>query len=127
MVENTSLKTRLLARQSQLSEIVNTYIVDHEGRQAINSFIEVADIGEQSVNDFLKEMDIAVITQEVKELSLINAALRRWDEGSYGKCIDCGNQVAAERLEVNPAAERCIDCQTKYEKEHGTKEMNPSL
>jgi len=121
------LKSKLLARQGELSEVLNNYIADHEGRQTIDSFIEVADVGEKSVDDFLKDLDIAVITQEVKELRAINAALRRMSEGEYGACIDCGNEIAAARLDVNPAAERCIDCQTRFEKEHATKDFNPSL
>ncbi len=127
MADIASLKSKLLDRQSELSELLNNYVADHEGRQTIDSFIEVADIGEKSVDDFLKELDISFITQEVKELQAINAALRRMDEGVYGACIDCGNEVAAARLEIYPAAERCIDCQARYEKEHATKDYNPSL
>ena len=122
-----ALKSKLLARQSELSELLNNYVTDHEGRQTIDSFIEVADVGEKSVDDFLKELDISFITQEVKELQAINAALRRMDKGEYGKCTSCGNEIAAARLAINPAGERCIDCQARFEKEHGTKEYNPSL
>lgn len=127
MADTASLKSKLLARQSELSDILNQYISDHEGRQTIDSFIEVADVAEKSVDDFLKDLDIAVITQEVKELRGINAALRRIDDGEYGACIDCGNEISTARLEINPAAERCIDCQTRFEREHGTKDFNPSL
>jgi DnaK suppressor protein len=116
-----------MSRQSELSELVNNYIADHEGRQTIDSFVEVADVGEKSVDDFLKDLDIAVITQEVKELKAINTALRRMENGEYGMCIDCNKKIAAARLDVNPAAERCVDCQNRYEKEHGTNELNPSL
>ena len=127
MADTSALKSKLLSRQSELSELLNNYVTDHEGRQTIDSFIEVADIGEKSVDDFLKELDISVITQEVKELQAINAALRRMDAGDYGKCTGCGEKIAAARLEINPAAERCIECQARYEKEHATKDFNPSL
>lgn len=127
MADISTLKAKLLARQSQLSELVNQYVADHEGRLTTDSFIEVADVGEQSVSDFQRDMDIAVVTQEVKELRAINAALRRIDSGDYGICVDCGNEIAPDRLEINPAVERCIDCQNKYEREHGTKENNPTL
>jgi RNA polymerase-binding protein DksA len=122
-----SLKSKLLARQGELSEILNNYIADHEGKQTVESFIEVADIGEKSVDDFLKELELSVINQEVKEVKAINAALRRMDAGEYGICLDCGNDISPGRLEINPAAERCIACQTKFETEHATKEYNPSL
>ena len=122
-----TLKAKLLARQTELSEIVNQYIADHEGRQTVERFIEVADIGERSVNDFLQEMDISVITQEVHELKSINAALRRIAADEYGVCSDCGEAIADARLQVNPSAERCVGCQDRYEKTHGNGGVNPKL
>ena len=127
MADISVLKSKLLARQSELSELVNEYVADHEGRLTNDSFVEVSDVGEQSVDGFQRDMDIAVVTQEVIELKSVNTALRRIDSGDYGICVDCANEIAAARLEINPAAERCIDCQNKYEKEHGTKEYNPTL
>jgi RNA polymerase-binding protein DksA len=127
VADTKALKSKLLARQAELSEILNNYIADHEGKQTVESFIEVADVGEKSVDDFLRELELSYINQEVKEIAAINAALRRMDSGDYGKCLDCGNDITYRRLEINPAAERCIDCQTRFEKEHGTKEYNPSL
>lgn len=127
MTDIATLKSKLLARQAELSDLINDYVADHEGRQTVDSFVEVADIGEQSVNDFLKDMDVAMITQEVKEVKAVNSALRRIEQGGYGICFDCGKHIKADRLNANPTAERCIDCQTKYETEHATKDFNPSL
>jgi DnaK suppressor protein len=127
VADTKALKSKLLTRQAELSEILNNYIADHEGKQTVESFIEVADIGEKSVDDFLRELELSYISQEVKEIAAINAALRRMDSGDYGKCLECGNDIASGRLDINPAAERCIDCQTRYEREHGTKDYNPSL
>lgn len=42
----------------------------------------------------------------------ITAALNRIDDGSYGRCIRCGNPIAAARLEALPYAAACIDCQS---------------
>ena len=127
MADILKLKSILLARQAELSELVNQYVADHEGRLTNESFIEVSDVGEKSVDGFQKDMDIAVVTQEVNQLKSINAALRRMDSGEYGICVDCANKITEARLEISPAAERCIDCQNKYEKEHGTKEYNPTM
>ena len=85
MADIKALKSKLLARQTELSDILNRYIADHEGKQTVESFIEVADIGEKSVDDFLKELELSVINQEVKEIKAINAALRRMDAGEYGR------------------------------------------
>jgi DnaK suppressor protein len=40
-------------------------------------------------------------------------ALRKFDEGTYGLCESCGNQIAEPRLEAMPAARLCINCASK--------------
>jgi DnaK suppressor protein len=42
------------------------------------------------------------------------AALARIDEGRYGQCLDCGQQIPEERLDARPDAERCVSCQAKH-------------
>ncbi len=41
----------------------------------------------------------------------IDAALARIEAGSYGSCLACGGPIAYERLEIVPAADRCVACQ----------------
>jgi DnaK suppressor protein len=43
-------------------------------------------------------------------------ALARIDNGSYGRCVDCGNQIPEERLDARPDAARCVSCQAKLAK-----------
>ena len=38
-------------------------------------------------------------------------ALQRMNDGSYGVCLNCGNEIPIERLEVLPSARYCMDCQ----------------
>lgn len=45
----------------------------------------------------------------------IEAALQRIADGSYGKCVDCGREIPAERLEARPEVARCVDDQRKAE------------
>ena len=40
----------------------------------------------------------------------LKAALARMDEGEFGYCEDCGDEIAQGRLELDPAATRCISC-----------------
>lgn len=47
-----------------------------------------------------------------QRLRLIDAALKRIDEGEYGYCVTCGEDIPAKRLDFDPAAARCIDCAT---------------
>lgn len=45
-----------------------------------------------------------------QRLRLIDAALRRIDEGEYGYCVACGDEIAPGRLASDPAAPRCVAC-----------------
>lgn len=49
------------------------------------------------------------------ELTAVRAALERMAAGSYGECTDCGKSVGVPRLLAQPAAVRCIACQSKAE------------
>lgn len=48
--------------------------------------------------------------QSVKEMELIRAALDRIQEGSYGACMKCGDEISDERLDVVPHAALCRKC-----------------
>jgi DnaK suppressor protein len=49
-------------------------------------------------------------------LGTIDAALQRIEEGTYGKCVNCGAPIPEERLEAMPWATLCIDCKRKEER-----------
>jgi len=58
----------------------------------------------------------AARSRELDELRGIEAAKQRFDEGNYGVCIECGQDIGYARLRATPTAIRCIICQTRYEK-----------
>jgi RNA polymerase-binding transcription factor DksA len=45
-----------------------------------------------------------------REIASVNRALLRIEQGSYGECVRCGNQISAKRLEARPEAALCIGC-----------------
>lgn len=47
------------------------------------------------------------------------AALARLEAGSYGRCVDCGEQIPAARLDFRPEASRCLADQEKFEENEG--------
>jgi RNA polymerase-binding protein DksA len=49
-------------------------------------------------------------------LEAIDAALQRIEDGTYGKCVNCGAQIPEERLEAMPWATLCIECKRKEER-----------
>ncbi len=66
-------------------------------------------------------MSIETGRRRRQKLLQIEAALRRLDEGEYGYCQECGEDIAEARLEVDPAVLTCIDCASTKEHEKGEK------
>jgi RNA polymerase-binding transcription factor len=60
---------------------------------------------------FAQQRDLALRDKGARDLALVEAALARLEQGTYGRCAACGRPIAAERLEALPWADRCIDCQ----------------
>ena len=69
-------------------------------------------VGRLSRMDALQVQAMAAETsrRRVRELRRIEAALARMSEGEYGYCVECGDEIAARRLELDPAAPLCIGC-----------------
>jgi DnaK suppressor protein len=60
---------------------------------------------------FEQQRDLALRERAQNQLAQVNAALARIEEGSFGTCRRCGNEIAAERLDALPWAALCINCQ----------------
>lgn len=83
-----------------------------------NMASEVGDAGDASTATEQADLRNSQIERDVNELRSIDAALARYEEGTYGMCTRCGGDIGEARLRANPAAERCIACQTAYEKQY---------
>jgi DnaK suppressor protein len=62
-----------------------------------------------------------------REVMQIDAALRRLDEGKYGQCIDCGQEIPVERLRALPFTLRCQEDEEEREKSLRGNAPRPSL
>jgi DnaK suppressor protein len=76
---------------------------------------EVMDAEEQSVNDFVQDVDLALMQMKSDTLKKIDQALLRLEEGTYGVCQDCEKPIAPARLRALPFAALCRDCQEETE------------
>ena len=63
------------------------------------------------------EADLALVRWQAirRTLDEINAALRRLDDGTYGRCQGCSQPIPAARLEILPQARYCVRCQDRRE------------
>jgi RNA polymerase-binding transcription factor len=76
---------------------------------------DVLDQGESSEVDIQEDIEFALIQMKSETLNKINEALRRLDEGTYGNCFECGDEIAHARLRALPFAVRCKDCEEARE------------
>jgi DnaK suppressor protein len=76
---------------------------------------EVKDAEEQSVQDFVQDVELALIEMKSETLGQIDEAIRRLEAGTYGTCGNCGQEIAEARLKALPFAALCRDCQENEE------------
>jgi len=59
------------------------------------------------------EPDLAdvLLARNNEAIGEIEAALKRIGHGTYGSCVACGAAIPFERMEIVPAADRCVACQ----------------
>jgi DnaK suppressor protein len=108
------LKHMLQERQRELVTEVQGKIrgVRAEGAEKPH---EVMDQGEASEVDIQEDIELALIQMKAETLNKINEALARLEEGRYGMCFECGDEIAEARLRALPFAVRCKDCEEARE------------
>lgn len=110
-VAYAELKQALLSEQAALSQEL----------AALQSTIKEESVGysthpaDEASTAFDQARDLAVQVTTEQTLKLIDDALVRFDNGTYGLCLDCGQEIDAARLEAIPYAPLCLSCQSKRE------------
>lgn len=106
-------KERLLARRRELDE---QDIGSEQARSVVA--LDQTSVGRLSRMDAMQGQAMAQATQRRRQVEMqrISAALKRIEEDEYGWCIDCGDEIAAKRLEFDPTATLCIACAEERER-----------
>ena len=107
------LKKMLEDRRRELLNEVQGRIRDV--RLEGNKDRDVLDQGESSEVDIQEDIELALIQMKSETLTKIDAALRRLEEGTYGDCFECGDNISEARLRALPFAVRCKDCEEARE------------
>lgn len=98
-----AFEKRLLERKTELQGRLQKIEGDLE-KPRDSDFAEMASERE---NDEVLEGIGSVGLDEIKQ---IDAALHRIKTGTYGYCVDCGEEIPEKRLEIIPYAVKCTDC-----------------
>jgi DnaK suppressor protein len=105
-------KKRLEERQRELRQTVNRTTQD--GREA--DVDTAQDIADRAAQSYTKEFLFHQSNNERQLLQMVESALSRIHDGSFGLCISCGSEINPKRLEAVPWTRHCIECQEKLEK-----------
>jgi DnaK suppressor protein len=109
----SELKKMLEDRRRELAQDVQGRIRGARAEDATQR--QSVDQGEVSELDTQDEIEFALLQMKTNTLNRIAAALHRLAEGSYGNCVQCGDEIAEARLRALPFAVRCKGCEEAFE------------
>jgi DnaK suppressor protein len=106
-----SFKKRLETRQQELRRMVSR--TEQDGRTVDEDSAQ--DIADRAASSYTKEFLFHQSNNDRQLLQMVENALSRIREGTFGECISCGKEINAKRLEAVPWTRHCIECQEKLE------------
>jgi len=106
------LREQLMAQQQELAELL-----DNAGDSTGPVTLDQQSVGRVSRIDAIQQQQMALASQQQAGAMLkrTELALRRIDDDEYGDCLQCGEPIAFARLQAQPFATLCIDCQSDRE------------
>lgn len=104
---NDQIREKLLALKADLEDLSE---ISGEARATVE--LDQQSVGRLSRMDALQGQAMAQASERQRRANIqrIEAALSRLDQGEYGYCVECGEEIGTKRLEVDPAAAFCINC-----------------
>ena len=106
-----AFKKRLETRQQELRRMVSR--TEQDGRHVDEDSAQ--DITDRAASSYNKEFLFHQSNNDRQLLQMVESALSRIREGSFGECISCGKEINPKRLEAVPWTRHCIECQEKLE------------
>ena len=104
-------KEKLLEKQLSLSHMVQR--TEGYGREKEP---DIQDMADMAVESYTKEFIFGKSSVDRNILKMIQEALDRIDDESYGLCARCESPIQPKRLEAVPWARHCLQCQSLLEK-----------
>jgi DnaK suppressor protein len=111
---------KIRAARKTLSDMKERLLAEGLGKSLpedlVRSF-DIGDEGDRADNERTNEVTILLSARDKEKLLAIEDALERIQEGTYGTCEECGDEIGGGRLSVMPLAKSCVTCQSQLEKE----------
>ncbi|MEX0829050.1 MAG: TraR/DksA family transcriptional regulator [Nitrospirales bacterium] len=112
---HAALKEILLAKREALIQEIKLQLGQSVTEEQQRRLEAAMDSGDQALVDLEREMGISLQEMRNRERQLIDDALDSLDEGTYGVCADCEEEISEKRLHALPFARLCVECQSKRE------------
>ena len=109
------LTSILEERRREIMSEVHEKMRDVRTEGAGSTVQGVLDAAESSEADIQDDIEFALIQMKAETLNKIDEALRRLEEGTFGYCFECGEEISERRLRALPFAVRCKDCEEARE------------
>jgi DnaK suppressor protein len=116
--QTLAMKQRLRERAAQLRGEIQRTLERSSDETHARIAEQARDTEDDSFSNLIVDLNLSEIDRDADELRRIDTALVRLSDGSYGVCEDCSRQIPSARLEAEPTALRCVQCQELYEKTH---------
>ena len=110
----TVLKAILEQRRTELAGAAHDEVTAGARDLAVQE-VETSPADKATVR-LLNDLALEAADLHATQLRTIRRALAKFDDGSYGLCEECGNDIGFSRLQARPEARLCITCQTRAEK-----------
>ena len=107
------IRRKLKLRRQQISKFLKRL---NDETQALDPD-SARDIADRSVLGMSRESLFEQTSQQRLVLRMVDGALRRISDGSFGVCASCGDDISARRLEALPWTQYCLQCQEVLEDE----------
>ncbi len=112
---NEGLKRNLAERKREILREIQDKFRDVRAEAKSKETSEELGTGGIFEADTQQDIEFALIQMKAETLDQINQALSRLDEGAYGYCLECGEEIPERRLRALPFAIRCKDCEEALE------------
>ncbi len=115
-------KNELLEIKEILAEMKHEILKNLEERIKSNDISdqrEIGDIFDDADLEQSREFNLLLSTREQQKLEQIESALSRMENGEYGYCEDCGENIPVGRLKAMPFAILCVKCKSERESIEG--------
>ncbi len=108
--DDLDLKAIRSTLEKERGGLAEASIATSEDRAPVE--LDPQSVGRLSRMDAIQVQAMAIATESRRQdrLQIIEAALRRLDDGEYGYCLRCDEDIPAKRLAIDPAVTRCVDC-----------------